>query len=238
MTRVPTLAVARGEGLLIEAIGDETVVFDPERNEAHCLAPLAAAVFSHCDGRSRVEELAQLASATLERSVAVEEVEATLAQLEERHLLEVPPRVIVPPRRFSRRGFVRRTAAATAAVSAAPLITSIVTPAHAQIISPTPGCPRAVCSSQGNGDPFCNNIGCPDPLGLPRDSCECELCCILLDEGRVPSCPYTCDGQTAVDPPDCPDGSTQGGCRPDSTTDRLDGFCIQRPGDTSEPCQT
>jgi hypothetical protein len=224
--------LARSEGLLVEIVDSETVVYDTDAEEIHCLAPLAAAVFEHCDGSTTVKDLAGLASSGLGEPVTVEQVESALAQLEKIELVAAPPRGI------SRRTLVRKTAVATAAITATPLITSIVTPAYAQIISPTPGCPRGVCSSQGNGTTFCNNLGCPDPQGLPRDSCECILCCVALGDGDVESCPYQCNGDTPVNPPPCPPTGTPGGCRPGQQGDFLDGVCLQRPGDTSEPCET
>jgi hypothetical protein len=233
MTRRRQLAlpIARADGLLVEQVGDETVVLDTESHQAHCLSPLAAAVFGGADGRTRVEDIAGLAGAAIDEDVSVDQVEAALAQLDERGLLDRP----ALPGGISRRALVRRTAVATAAVAAAPLVTSIVTPAHGQTASAGAACPRAACASQGDGDPFCGTLGCPPPDGSPRDSCECELCCILLSQGRVSSCPYQCNGTTPVNPPACEPGV--GGCRP-GTQDRLDGFCIQRVGDTTEPCAT
>lgn len=227
--------VVRTEGLLVEKVDDETVILDTATHEVHCLSPFAAVVYTNCDGSNSVAELARLAGSRLDKPISEEQVEAALVQLEERGLM------VALSQGISRRALVRKTALATAAITAAPLVTSIVTPAHAQLISPTPGCPRAVCSSQSEGDKFCNELGCPpidDPDG-PRDSCECELCCILLDQGRVASCPYDCNGTTPVNPPPCPPGSSPsnpgpGGCQ--DPNKHLDGECIQRPGDTSEPC--
>jgi hypothetical protein len=130
-----SLPVARDEGLLVEHVGDETVVFDSESKEAHCLSALAAVVFAHCDGRTTVEEMARLASERLDEPVDSARVLDALAQLEERDLME--PRA---PRRIglSRRSMLQRTAALGGAVAASPLITSIVAPTSAAAL--TPGC--------------------------------------------------------------------------------------------------
>jgi hypothetical protein len=207
--RSPAVPLARTEGLLVETIGGESVIYDTESKEAHCLAPLAAAVFAAADGHTPVEELVDLASAQLGRPVAVEEVELALARLEERGLMAVVPQEI------SRRSLVRRTAGATAALAVTPLVTSIVTPAFAQVAaSPSPRCPRDQCSSQGQGDVFCNVIGVPQ-----EDSCECEDCSVLTNLGIPCPTPVDCDS--------LPPGT--GGCEPGKT---LDGLCVLIEGDT------
>jgi hypothetical protein len=127
--------VARDEGLLVEQVGDETVVFDSESKEAHCLSALAAVVFAHCDGRTTVDELAGLASERLGEPVDAERVMDALAQLEERDLMEprAPSKI-----GLSRRTMLQRTAALGGAVAASPLITSVIAPTSAAAV--TPGC--------------------------------------------------------------------------------------------------
>ncbi len=82
---------ARTKGLLVERVGDETIVYDTAGDRVHCLSPLAAAVFSRCDGHSSVAVIAQLVSADTGEAAAVDQVEAALAQLEANELLETPP---------------------------------------------------------------------------------------------------------------------------------------------------
>jgi hypothetical protein len=56
-------SVDRGS-LLVEALGEETLVYDPATNEAHCLDPLAAAEFRAAgDDISRREVIRRLALA-------------------------------------------------------------------------------------------------------------------------------------------------------------------------------
>jgi hypothetical protein len=110
------------EGLLVEPIGDETVIYDAESKEAHCLGPLAAVVFANCDGHTTIERLASLSAERLGEPVEVEDVLDALAQLEERELMAVP----VTPRGgdLSRRDLMRRSAG----VAAGALITTVVAP--------------------------------------------------------------------------------------------------------------
>ncbi len=179
----PELPAARSEGLLVEEIGDETVVYDTGSGQAHCLTSVAAAVFAHCDGTRSVDELATLSSSKLGEPVDAERVDAALVQLEEIALLAPLPEGV------SRRTFVRRTAAATAAVTAVPMVTSIVTPAFAGV--PTNGtfvderCPGTLCASSGRGDDFCNCVNdcpCLTPGQGPCDQSNTLTCAEFSDE--------------------------------------------------------
>jgi hypothetical protein len=185
------LPLARSEGLLFEEIGDERVILDTESKQAHCLSPLASAVFAHCDGQTPTETLAELAGSRLGKPVGVEDVEVALGQLEERALLAAPP--VGDPNLISRRALVRKTTAATAAVVAAPMITSIVTPAFAQGTFVDERCPRALCSSQGRGDDFCNCINdcpCVTPGSNACDSGKTQTCAEL---GQTPPLLDSCE---------------------------------------------
>jgi hypothetical protein len=207
------LPSARTEGLLLEDLGDEIVVFDAESKEAHCLAPVAAAVYAHCDGSNSVDELAALAGSRLGEPVAVDQVEAALAQLGERDLLaSAPP---TTRRAFSRRSFVRKTAVATAAAAAAPMVTSMVTTARAQ---GTASCPNSACSSDGDGDLWCNVIGVPQ-----EDSCEC----LNASESAAVGGPAPPENRPCTEAE--ADAGTFG-CS--DTGNDVDGVCFLVPGDT------
>ena len=118
------LPLARHEGMLVEHVGDETVIYDSKTKEAHCLSPLAAVVFAQCDGRTRVKEIAAATTERLGEPVDDTRVMDALAQLEERALLAAPARG-----GLSRRDMFQKSAAAAGGVAAVPLITSIVAPA-------------------------------------------------------------------------------------------------------------
>ncbi len=133
--------LARPQGLLTERVDSEIVIFDEETKHAHCLAPLAAVVFSHCDGETSPRELARIASAQLDQPVADQDVEEAIAQLHERGLLRASPSI-----RISRRDMIQRGAAASAAASAAALIFTI-DPSIAQAAG---RCVSSGCSNQGN----------------------------------------------------------------------------------------
>jgi hypothetical protein len=55
---------ARKDGLLVDAVGDELLIYDQDRHIGHCLSPVAARVWRYCDGEREVSELAELAGAS------------------------------------------------------------------------------------------------------------------------------------------------------------------------------
>jgi hypothetical protein len=175
-----THPVAREDGLLVEQVADEMVIYDNASKEAHCLSPLAAVVFAHCDGRTTIEELAVLATDRLAEPVDQPGVIEALAQLQERDLLAVPPRD-----GLSRRQMIGKSAAAAGALAGASLITSVMAPgASAQngTLVPPGGC----C---GPLSPACNgnNHICQPPPGQQDGHCcqfqrDCNKCKCVADD--------------------------------------------------------
>jgi hypothetical protein len=110
---------------VIEELPDEVLVYDLKRDKAHCLNPMAALVWRHCDGETSVAEMVRLLQAELKTPVDEELVWFALDQLEKSFLLQ--ERQTRPlGDRLSRRELVRRLGL-TAGVTL-PLITSILAP--------------------------------------------------------------------------------------------------------------
>lgn len=151
---------ARRDGLLIEDLGDESVVYDTKRKEAHCLSPVAAAVFARCDGASSLAMIADQVTASRGEPLDVTEVAGAVAQLEERELLASGS--LEQDGRRTRREVLGKTAAVGAVAASAPLITSIVAPTAALAAS---GCNiGATCTTDsecGATHPSCGGTcGC------------------------------------------------------------------------------
>ena len=51
---------ARKQGLLIERLPDEVLVYDLDRKKAHCLNGSAALIWNHCDGKTSVEGISRI----------------------------------------------------------------------------------------------------------------------------------------------------------------------------------
>ena|SRR2546423_5601860 len=120
---------ARSEGLLVQELSQELLVYDTERHKAHCLNTTAAFIWKHCDGRRSVHEIAQHLEKTLGTSIDEDVVWCALSQLEKDHLLEKKIEWPAGTERISRRELVRRLG--IGAAIAIPLVTSIVAPSVA-----------------------------------------------------------------------------------------------------------
>jgi hypothetical protein len=107
---------------------DEILLFDPIRQEGHCLNSTAAAVWRLCDGKSNPSQIAEALSRQLSVRVNRQVVDLALEQLAHAHVLEGPE---ASAKEYSRRAAIRRIG--IAAAIALPLVTSIVAPmpAHA-----------------------------------------------------------------------------------------------------------
>src|SRR3954469_11830967 len=117
------LPPGRREGLIVEALDDELLVYDSERAKAHSLNRVAATVWELSDGERDAAAIAEAAD------VSEDDVWRALSQLEERRLLdgELPRRMSGPE--YSRRQAVRRMGLIGASAAfAAPLVKSIVVP--------------------------------------------------------------------------------------------------------------
>jgi hypothetical protein len=154
---------ARRDGLIVRELEEETLVYDLERDEAHCLNHTAALVWKHCDGRLPVTEIAALVENELQAGVDEEVVWLALSQLRRKRLLtERVPRARSTSR-ISRREMAHRLA--QAAVVALPIITTIAAPRPTAAASCSPNCgvpPTAECCAAGcpcsGGDICCSGV--------------------------------------------------------------------------------
>src|SRR5262249_23076057 len=78
---------ARHDKLLVRQVGDELVVYDMKRHQAHRLNRTAALVWRHCDGRTTVPEIARMLQQHLKHSVDENLVWSSLFRLERARLL-------------------------------------------------------------------------------------------------------------------------------------------------------
>jgi hypothetical protein len=128
MHKHPSPPRARQDGLLEETVVEELLLYDRDSHTAHCLSPIAAYVWRHCDGEHDASELAELAGAS-ESLVA-----DALHELREKNLLDTEPALTqstIPGE--SRREAIDRVARYAAAAIAGSLIVSATaaTPAMA-----------------------------------------------------------------------------------------------------------
>lgn len=123
-----SLPRARRDGLLEETVGEELLLYDQNSHTAHCLSPIAAGVWRHCDGERDVSELAEIIGAS--EALAAD----AFHELRLKDLLDSEPQLMqskVPG--ISRREAIVRGVRVGAAAAAVPLIVSATaaTPAMA-----------------------------------------------------------------------------------------------------------
>lgn len=147
MQRMPQ---ARKSGLIVKEVDSEILIYDQERNKAHCLNQTAAKVWKYCDGETTVADACSALSRDLETPVNEKLVRYAVDQFSQDHLLEAEvgmPAFMIPG--LNRRQMVRTLGLAAAV--AVPLVTSILapTPAQAGTCDPTgTGCSTsATCCS-------------------------------------------------------------------------------------------
>ena len=140
---------ARKRRLIIQEMADETLVYDEDNHQAHCLNKAAAFVWKHCDGRTSVAQITRLMEKQVKASVTEQVVWHALGQLERSRLLEGPVTRPTQGALMSRRALVRQIGIAAAIT--VPLVTSIVAPTATEAQTPT-------CA--GGGQPCGLNMPC------------------------------------------------------------------------------
>lgn len=135
--------LARSDGLVIEEVFDELVIYDLERDRVHSLNPTAAFVWHRCNGQHTTDELVAL----LQREFRVSQAEtllwSTLDRLEKAHLLHGKvPYPSGTQKTYTRREMLKMAGrGAGLTVAMLPVIKSIVAPSVAQAASDdTGGC--------------------------------------------------------------------------------------------------
>src|SRR5258708_18282547 len=126
-----TKPLARKEGLVIQELPDEVLVYDLDRDRAHCLNETAAFVWQRCDGRTSTVDIARSLGEKVNAPVDEKVVWFAIDQLGRNRLmasLPAPPQSVAG---LNRREMVR--VLGIAAAVAVPVVASIVapTPAHA-----------------------------------------------------------------------------------------------------------
>lgn len=136
------LPQARREGLLIEEVDDELIIYDQQRHRAHLLNPTAALVWKHCDGATTSAQLCALLRRKLNLAADEDLLELALDRLARAHLLL--DREARPPhaRKVSRRAVLQKLRLAGKLALLLPVVATITapTPLMAASGNPAPAC--------------------------------------------------------------------------------------------------
>lgn len=149
--------MARQNGIVVQEMPDEVLVYDLDSNKAHCLNKSAAFVWKSCDGTNSVGDIVKQFEATGGGKVTEDFVWLAIDQLNENGLIanEVAPRF---------QGQSRRQVLKTiglASMVALPIIASLVAPTSALAATSCTCTTNSSCA--GRACPSTNNC---NPLGL------------------------------------------------------------------------
>jgi hypothetical protein len=191
---------ARTEGIVVERVDDELVVYDELSKLAHCLSSEAAAVWEHCDGRHSEADIAQ--SVDLAQTI----VARALSELSEKGLLGEGA---LSGGGYSRREAGKRLAKIGGAAFAAPLIYSVaIGPAIAA---------ASTCSM---------NSQCAGRPNVASAQCSGGTCEITACDAGFADCDLVfangCETNTNTDSQHC--GSCENACTAEQIC--ADGECV------------
>ncbi len=184
-TQIP---VARKEGLVIQEMSDEVLVYDLDSNKAHCLNQTAATVWKSCDGKNSVSDISKLFGSQSGKAVNEDLIWLAIDQLNEKNLLagEISAKYAGD----NRREIIKKVG--LAALVALPLVTSLVAPksVSAQSRCLNPGClctlNMGTCTTPGGC--VCNAFhGTNDCPGICTGGCA--PCMVQMG---APHCTSTC----------------------------------------------
>jgi len=137
---------ARREGLVVQELSGEVLVFDRERNKAHCLNSTAARVWGLCDGKTSVAQIARAIEEECNLPVDEDVIWLGVEQLSKTHLLSEQTALPDHKSGLSRREVMKRIGVAAAV--ALPVITSIIAPSAAQAANCLPSGQSCTTSAQ------------------------------------------------------------------------------------------
>jgi hypothetical protein len=162
------LPLARTNGMVIKEVDNEVLVYDLNRDKAHCLNSGAAAIWRLCDGKTTINGIACALGYVADKKTDEKVIWLGLQDLHRNRLLEDSswPR-IVPPTNISRREAVRRIG--LGAAIGLPLVISITAPTAVQAAV---SC-GARCKSCSTGSECCSGVCVNDPAGCNPGTKRC-----------------------------------------------------------------
>jgi hypothetical protein len=155
---------ARKEGLLIEALDKELLIYDAREHRAHCLNQTAAMVWRLCDGHRSESEIALRLGRELQQEIRDEVVCLAVDQLRKSNLVENDTH---PHEKLTRRKVVARLG--FAALAAVPVVTTLLAPTA---LANTSCIPTGQPCRTEDGIDCCNKAGCSSAPPLEFGVCN------------------------------------------------------------------
>jgi len=169
---------ARKDGLVIQEMPDEILVFDLETNKAHCLNETAAFVWKACDGKNSVADITKLFGNQSGTPVQEDLVWLAIDQLNENNLLEAELKADFNGQ--SRREVIKKIG--LAAVIALPIDSSLVAPTAAWAVA----CTGTVASCTNAQGQVCD------------DNTPCSTCTLAAGDTTCKCCSGVCVTQSST----------------------------------------
>ena len=154
--------IARKNGMVIQEMPEEVLVYDLDTNKAHCLNQTAAFIWKSCDGNNSVSDIADLFENESGNKINEDLIWLAIDQLSDKDLLEVE--YTTKFKGQSRREVIKKIGLAT--VVALPLVASLTAPTSVfassscmcqndsdctpPLMTAPPGCPDNSCGGPGN----------------------------------------------------------------------------------------
>lgn len=165
--------IARQNGLVVQEMPDEILVYDLDSNKAHCLNRSSAFVWRSCDGRNSVADIVREFELKAEGKVTEDFVWLAIDQLSEKDLLQIP--VTSKFAGQSRRQVLKTIGLVS--VVALPVIASLVAPRNAVAL--------ASCSCLNSG--ACMFTSCPSTTCCNTNStCGPAIPTLAVPTGCLP----------------------------------------------------
>jgi hypothetical protein len=131
-----TLPTARKEGLIVQELGDETLVYDLTSHKAHYLNRTARLIWQRCNGRTTLAEILTVLENEQKTRIGETAVWMALDQLAKAQLLADRPVLPESLASCSRRDLIR-AAGLLGAAALVPIVDTIVAPRAAEAASST-----------------------------------------------------------------------------------------------------
>ncbi len=198
--------IARSSDLVVQEIGNETLVYDLKTHNAKCLNETSAAVWKLCDGKRNAVDISMSLSAQFKTSVDQELVWLAFDQLNKEDLLKSNGTEFAL-QGTSRRELIKKVG--FAAVVAIPVVSSVIAPraVNAQSVPPlcTPGA-GVLCTCVGTGVNSCraavntltacyltSDVRCTAGSACPPNQPSGTKCCVIDTgpSGDPNNCPPT-----------------------------------------------
>lgn len=148
--------IARKEGLVIQEMPEEVLVYDLDTNKAHCLNQTAAFVWKSCDGKNSVADITRLAGADSGSVVPEDLVWLAIDQLSEKNLLANELKADFNG--STRREVIKKIG--LAAVIGLPLVASLTAPTSVLAATSCACGTNADCQAKQGCPQFCNGGVC------------------------------------------------------------------------------